>query len=220
VNAAVLTGLSEDGDRGGSEIVELLPAVEQLFESRVGVSVERAALAIMTGLRRIETETLQGRGIHILAKSRGESKLALLDQLHAALGLGGETSDLGGIIVRGNRNGRWGGRKGSRIHETGKSVARPGDERHQADEGGNLDIGGKAKTAQLGAVVDEKVAVPKQAGRRRQNCRHDPFAPKTTTVHAERRGPKSIDQGAPQPPLCRRNVPFTRWRGGRLPPDG
>ena len=169
MKAAVLTGLSEGiAIARGSEVVELLPAVEQLLEGRVGIAVERTALAIAASLCRIEAKALQGRGIDVLTgQGSGESKLALLDQLHAALGLCSQTGNLGGVIVGGRRNGRWSGRNGGGIHEAGKGVARPGDESHQADEGNDLDVCGQAEATQLGAVMDEKVAVPEQAGRRR-----------------------------------------------------
>ena len=61
-----------------------------------------------------------------LASSGGESQLALLDELDAALGLGGELGDLGGII--GGRGNLGGDGNGSGSHDAGDGVAGPADQ--------------------------------------------------------------------------------------------
>ncbi len=84
-------------NRTAREAVELLPAVEKLLERRIGAGrVERTALSVDAGLRRIEAKALERRRIDILRGERGGQRhLPLLDKLHLALGLGGELCNFG-----------------------------------------------------------------------------------------------------------------------------
>ena len=83
----------------------------------------------------------------------------------------------------------------------------------------SLDRGGKAEAAQLGAVVDEQVAIAEQCRRRGQYLRHLVPAPKLEP--ARQSAPRSIPVQKELPsPLPNPRIAHRERRQGTLVSDG
>src|SRR6476469_6509611 len=84
-------------------------------------------------------------------------------------------------------------------HETRRRIARKSDEAEEKNHKGNLGSRGNAKTAQLGAVMNEQVAIAKQCGRTYKNMGHYLPAPKLPTSAPKRAAPFHQCQELPSP---------------------
>ncbi|MEO5613009.1 MAG: hypothetical protein ABIT68_09770 [Sphingomicrobium sp.] len=130
--------------------------------------------------------------VDLLPRENGlDHRLALLDFLGAGFGCVAQRKRL----------------RAGRDHFRG-GEAGPCDQRHHNDKEKGLDGSGKAETTQLGAVMNEQVAIPeeRECGHRGQNLRHIVVAPNPQRARQSAFVCPPI-RGAPQPHCHRTDCP-------------
>ena len=208
--------LGRDGDRADREIVELLPAREQLLEGRVAVGLDRLVRATLPELGRGAggRDLAQDDGIDVMAgEHRGEQLLALLDDPYLLLG---HRSKARHVVGYGGNHGRRGRRgKETDQRENGKS-----DEKTKDKGKKQLQVARQSKAAKLATVMDEQVAVAEQRARCCRQVGHWIVAPKNHSFVTQGKPPrgalKSSSTGA-SPPHFQPHV-CPRLAGGQTSP--
>ena len=229
-----------DGNDSVLKLIELLPAVEEVLEGGAGGRLEWTADAgsaadpggrdskplqlgggdLVTDVERFRDqrrlrklllldagERAVGRkapagggrdqlGIDFLSRERGlDQRLALFDCLGARLRCGGKADDSGHM--------------GS-AHQAGCGITSPDNQAEHDQKKHRLKRCRNPKAAELGAVMDEQVAVAKQARRYGQHLRHLIPLHHRRRTEARRRVPSL--KGAPQPLADARELPTASWR--------
>ena len=136
--------------------------------------------------------------IDLLAGKGGfDDRLALFDHLRAGFGRGGKRDGCSCGAGTGE--------------QLSGGIAGPADETEQRNEKHRLKRCGNTEATKLGAVMDEQIAIAKQARRCGQHLRHLIPAPPTGQARKNALPKSQIFKELPSP-RRRANCPATHWR--------